>query len=1022
MACPVCGDASSLRALCKVDRFDILACDTCGAEHAAPTPTQSELKAYYDRPEWFEGGERGGYKNYDDQTGWSMGYVAGILDQFKDRTGLSVLDVGCGYGTHLALAAERGWKCFGVEVSDHARKMAQERLGGAAYVVENVSDLIPHEFDLVLILDTLEHLPSPYTLLYSLFSIGAITPKTRVVISTPNAGSEDAVRDPANWAYRHPPSHLVFYTERSISYLLKRLHFTIIEVRGLAPISEAEKPDDLAKHAGLLAIAEGSNFTEFMRERYVPGTWSKIAEYEHVPRYAMAKDLASGKAILDFGCGTGYGSAMLARTAKSVTGLDIDEAAIAWASETHRGSGLQYIRKDDLGASLPERSFDMITCFEMIEHVDHATQKAVVASFARLLREDGVMLISTPNPETTKLYGENPYHIREMNEAQLRELLSPHFASIQIFRQYVRSGVMFDQAIENDTLKPLFSSDAASDVHDEPLAFIAICSKSTTLPSVPSQILFDRDVDYISDFMNRQGVLNKARLEAYLNSEVAYNYKNQAKAVSAERDEAFKARAAALQEREAALHEKNLALAETARAINEREVARHEKNIADAERDAARHEKNIADAERDAAKHAKNVAEAEREEVRLAYHYLSQRRDAELSSPRFLFQRLLSVTKGRVRGKLSRIKARLLQIPGRINARLAQPRLPIKVSQVIDTKAQDEETKAALTKLMAVPPVQAASQLPLLCTLVIPTKNGGDLFKRVAAGLQRQSIWARTEFIVVDSGSTDDTLATAAAAGAKCISIPPSEFNHGVTRDYAVGLATCDRVILSVQDAIPAHDLTLEKLVAILDDEAVAGGYARQIPQPDADHITKRNLNSWLTGRKEREVRGLNSNAQYDTFTPMEKYLFCNFDNVCSVIRKSVWLNERFGRVGFGEDIDWAERVLKNGHKIVYEPAAAVVHSHDRPLAYEYKRTYVCHRKLYAQFGLHAVPSLNVMFQAWMGMTLRDIGYVSKVREPFVPKLKLLLKIPALNALQVYGQYLGAKDEMSGQQITVKGV
>ena len=157
-SCPVCGDRTALSMLCKTDGFSIYACSTCRAEHAHPTPSTAELKAYYDRAEWFEGGEHGGYQNYDRQTESAAPMMQSILDEFPKRDGLMVLDMGCGYGTHLKFAADRGWTCFGVELSDHARKTAQERLGAAATIVESTADLFSHPIDLVLMLDFIEQM------------------------------------------------------------------------------------------------------------------------------------------------------------------------------------------------------------------------------------------------------------------------------------------------------------------------------------------------------------------------------------------------------------------------------------------------------------------------------------------------------------------------------------------------------------------------------------------------------------------------------------------------------------------------------------------------------------------------------------------------------------------------------------------------------------------------------------------------------------------------------------------------
>lgn len=500
--CPICRDAGHLSLLCRVDDADIFTCATCGADHVYPPPDARAMKAYYDRPEWFEGGEKGGYANYDAQT--STHVLEAALAPFAGKSGLSILDVGCGYGTHLAVAAKRGWKCFGVEPSAHARNVAKERLGGSAFLVENVDDVIPHPFDVVLLLDVIEHLPSPYPTLYQLFSIGAITPKTLVVITTPNAGSAAARRDPGAWPYRHPASHLTYYSARTLEFLLRRLHFSAPDIRETGPEGD-----------GLWVSAQGSDFTEFMRERYVPGTWSKLAEYEHLPRYAFAKPLAAGKTVLDFGCGTGYGAAIMADVASAVIGLDIDAPALAWAESSHRNPRISFRRHDDLGASLPADAFDLVTCFEMIEHVDLKMQQAAVANIARVLREDGLLVISTPNPEITALYGANPYHLREMTEAEFRDLLSPHFSHIEILRQYVRVGVTIDHPGGGETLTPGNLNPGAG---TKALAFIAICGRRP-LPALSSHVLFDQDADYIEQFTHKEQALNTVRLEAYENSE-----------------------------------------------------------------------------------------------------------------------------------------------------------------------------------------------------------------------------------------------------------------------------------------------------------------------------------------------------------------------------------------------------------------------------------------------------------------------------------------------------------------------
>ncbi len=309
-----------------------------------------------------------------------------------------------------------------------------------------------------------------------------------------------------------------------------------------------------------------------------------------------------------------------------------------------------------------------------------------------------------------------------------------------------------------------------------------------------------------------------------------------------------------------------------------------------------------------------------------------------------------------------------------------------------------------------------------VCTVVIPTKNGGDLFRKALEALTQQTLWDRAELIVVDSGSHDNTVTLAKQAGAKVIEIAPQDFNHGATRDFGISLASSEYVILTVQDAVPVDTNLLQNLLSSLKETNVAGVYARQIPQLDADALTKRNLNGWLTGRLEREVRFMPNAGWYEALPAMEKYFFCNFDNVCSAIKKSVWQQEHFGKVNFGEDIDWAERILKRGYQIVYEPQAKVFHSHDRPMSYEYKRTYVCHRKLYSMFRLHLVPSIKGIWRSWLHATRNDMGYILQNEHRLIQKTKMLFKAPILNLLSILGQYKAVRDEIKGVSGSIKGV
>lgn len=294
-------------------------------------------------------------------------------------------------------------------------------------------------------------------------------------------------------------------------------------------------------------------------------------------------------------------------------------------------------------------------------------------------------------------------------------------------------------------------------------------------------------------------------------------------------------------------------------------------------------------------------------------------------------------------------------------------------------------------------------------SIVIPTKNAGVLFQKTVDGIRRQKYEGDIELVVIDSGSTDRTLEIATHYKAAVMSIPPEEFDHGLTRNRAIEKTSGEIVVLMSQDAVPGDQYLIRNFVAAFNNEKVAGAYARQIPWDDADVLTKRNLNNWLTGRDTEELRWIKDWAAYKNLSPMEHYYFCNFDNVCSAIRRSVWQAIPFRANEFGEDIDWAQQILEAGWKIAYSPSSYVIHSHRRSFKYEYDRNRLCHRKLYQQFGITAVPSWKqVIISTFISIGL-DWKYALRNEDQIGMLIKMLIGVPFISFASVYGQYMGVK-------------
>ncbi|MGV9710455.1 class I SAM-dependent methyltransferase [Gordonia sp. NPDC003424] len=159
-------------------------------------------------------------------------------------------------------------------------------------------------------------------------------------------------------------------------------------------------------------------------ERTVPGIREENYWFRrHEVAYAYVLDRCAGRDVLEAGSGEGYGAAMLASVASSVTCVDYDESAVEHTRR--RYPGLNVHRGNLIDLPLPDASVDVVVNFQVIEHL--WDQAAFIAECRRVLRPGGELLISTPNRITfspgrdTPL---NPFHTRELHADELTELLS----------------------------------------------------------------------------------------------------------------------------------------------------------------------------------------------------------------------------------------------------------------------------------------------------------------------------------------------------------------------------------------------------------------------------------------------------------------------------------------------------------------------------------------------------------------------------------------------------------------------
>jgi len=248
---------------------------------------------------------------------------------------------------------------------------------------------------------------------------------------------------------------------------------------------------------------------EMTGERFVPGAAGEIW-YEHWHRYLFASPLVAGREVLDVACGEGYGSALLARSARRVTGVDVASDVVAHARARYASHTNLTFREADC-AALPfaDASFDAVVSFETIEHV--AAQQMFLDEVRRVLRSDGIFILSCPNKVeySDKRGVVNAFHVRELYRDELSALLAPRFEHSVWYGQrpsfysilWPESGTANAEIFEvSEAL-----ADAPAPGHGRPLYFIVIASSNADSVAnvVPRlSVLADRDEYLYRDYEN----------------------------------------------------------------------------------------------------------------------------------------------------------------------------------------------------------------------------------------------------------------------------------------------------------------------------------------------------------------------------------------------------------------------------------------------------------------------------------------------------------------------------------------
>jgi len=266
-------------------------------------------------------------------------------------------------------------------------------------------------------------------------------------------------------------------------------------------------------------------------------------------------------------------------------------------------------------------------------------------------------------------------------------------------------------------------------------------------------------------------------------------------------------------------------------------------------------------------------------------------------------------------------------------------------------------------------------------SVLVRTRNEARHLPKLIEGLSQQAS-PPDEVVVVDSGSTDESVDIARAAGWKILRIDPDEFTFGRSLNFGFENCTSDRVVIISAHVYPTRSDFLE----IISQRVAAAGmtiaYGRQV----GDHRTKFSekilMSTWFPSER----------------IPDQGHAFTNNANAC--VPRALWEKLRYNESLTGlEDIDFSIRLLALGGTVVYEEEAEVVHVHEetyRTIQHRYRREAVAYKAIFPGERMSWLSA----FRLALKNVLRDMSQA--IRE------SLLVKVWASILLFRGAQFLGA--------------
>jgi GT2 family glycosyltransferase/SAM-dependent methyltransferase/glycosyltransferase involved in cell wall biosynthesis len=662
--------------------------------------------------------------------------------------------------------------------------------------------------------------------------------------------------------------------------------------------------------------------------------------YEHYHRYLFAAALAPGKRVLDLASGEGYGAAMLATQADEVVAIDIDEQSVEHAEANYRLANLSFKKADMLDlADLGDGSFDLITCFEALEHVEDHDR--LLAQVSRLLRPDGILVLSTPDRVvyTTEQGRDNPYHTHEVTQDELVSLLSGGFSQVRVWGQNVAVGSVIasvgSERGPGEVLTLKRENEGWTPGVKLTSTYLLAVASRASLPELPDySTLVDIGLELVR---SKEGELEQARGEAARLSDLFARSE-------AAREEAHSEVARLGELVSTGEAERDAARAEEARLIELLGAIQAERDEAQTESARLAGMLSAVEAEREVA-----ITESARllEEQTELFRELSADHDEALRALQHLRRRAAHLER-RQEALLENLRVARSNPQSAAMAELSELKSSA-IFPLLDQYRRSVErfaplgslrranyqklvSRAARVMLSRAAPAPTGPGIPALPTvdnpevsIVIPVYNNWELTVACLRSLAFDSSAVQYEVIAVDDASTDITHDYLPRV--EGLRVVQMKQNSGFIGAVNAGLNEArGRFVLLLNNDTVVLPGWLDALMRTIEVEENVGVVGAKLVYPDGT-LQEAGGIIWRDGSGLNYGRG--GNAEDPSYNFVRDVDYCS--GACLLVRKEIFdvlggLDRRYSPAYY-EDTDLAFAARKLGYRVVYQPEARVRHA-----------------------------------------------------------------------------------------------